>query len=147
MDEFIYDLDKNYKLDGYRIKKDVIVFEISSKSDELSCPYCGKRTSKIHSYYTREIQDLPIQNRKTVLLVKTRKMFCTNNECATKTFSEKHSFVDPKGKKTQRLEKNILYMSTQLRSVNASKVLKTNKIEVSKSTICMMLKKNALDCG
>lgn len=58
-----------------------------------------------------------------------------------KTFSEKHSFVDSKGKMTQRLEKNILYMSTQLSSVNASKILKTNKIEVSKSTICMMLKK------
>lgn len=72
----------------------------------------------MHSCYTREIQDLPIQNRKMVFLVKTRKMFCTNNVCATKTFSEKHSFVDSKGKKTQRFEKNILYMSTQLSSVN-----------------------------
>lgn len=48
---------------------------------EVKCPYCGTLSSKVHSSYEREIQDLPMQNRKVILLVKTRKMFCSNCKC------------------------------------------------------------------
>lgn len=147
MEQFISSLDINYQLDRYNVKDDVVVFEVSSKKDALCCPYCGCITTKVHSYYQREIQDLPMQNKKVILLVKTRKMFCVNKDCVKKTFSEKHSFTDTKAKKTNRLIKNIIYTSTQLSSVNASKVLKSSSIEVSKSSICALLKKNASDCG
>lgn len=51
------------------------------------------------------------------------------------------------GKKTIRLEKNILYTATNVSSVNASKVLKAGNISVSKSSIYEMLKKNTCCCG
>ena len=147
MNEFIRELGEEYILDDYKVKKDIVVFHISSRCEELVCPYCGKKSNKIHSTYEREIQDLPMQNKKVILLVKTRKMFCGNSLCSKKTFSERHHFVDRKGKKTRRLEKNIIYTSTQLSSVNASKVLKTSNIDVCKSSICELLKKNAIHCG
>lgn len=147
MNQFIQELGEDYKLDNYRIKKDVVVFEISSIRQELVCPYCGEKSRKVHSTYEREIQDLPMQNKKVVLLVKTRKMFCTNCLCNRKTFSERHSFVDSKSKKTLRLEKNIIHTSTQLSSINASKILKSNNIDACKSSICTLLKKNAVNCG
>lgn len=147
MEEFITMLDSNYHLEDYRIKSDKIVFKISSNKQEIFCPYCGCFSNKIHSCYDREIQDLPMQGKKVILIVKTRKMFCSNSECKNKTFSERHAFVDPKGKKTLRLEKNIIYTSTQLSSVNASRVLKASSIDISKSSICALLKKNASDCG
>lgn len=147
MEEFIKMLDEGYQLDDYRIKEKQIVFEISSQEKVLKCPYCGQKTSKVHSSYIREIQDLPMQNRKVILLVKTRKMFCLNKNCERKTFSERHSFADIKGKKTLRLEQNIIYTATQLSSVSASNVLKQNSIDVCKSSICALLKKNALSCG
>ena len=28
---------------------------------EVKCPYCGTLSSKVHSSYEREIQDLPMQ--------------------------------------------------------------------------------------
>ena len=147
MNEFIHELGEDYILDDYKIKKDVVVFHISSKCEELMCPDCGEKSNKVHSTYEREIQDLPMQNKKVILLVKTRKMFCHNSLCSKKTFSESHHFVDRKGKKTRRLEKNIIYTSTQLSSVNASKVLKTSNINVCKSSICELLKKNTIHCG
>ena len=64
-----------------------------------------------------------------------------NDQCKKKTFSERHSFVDLNGKKTTRLIQNILYMSTQLSSVNAANILKSNRIEISKSSVCSLLKK------
>lgn len=147
MKDFITALDPNYQPDKYHIKNNVAVFYISSKMSEVKCPYCGTLSSKVHSSYEREIQDLPMQNRKVILLVKTRKMFCSNCKCEKKTFSECHPFVENNGKKTRRLVQNILFTSAQLSSVNAAKILKSNSIEVGKSSICSLLKKNAINCG
>lgn len=70
MNGFIRELGEDYKFDNYRIKKDVVVFEISSICQELVCPYCGVKTREIHSTYEREIKELPVQNKKVILLVK-----------------------------------------------------------------------------
>ena len=99
MNEFIHELGEDYILDDYKIKKDVVVFHISSKCEELMCPYCGEKSNKVHSTYEREIQDLPMQNKKVILLVKTRKMFCHNSLCSKKTFSERHHLWIEKGRK------------------------------------------------
>jgi len=147
MEVLIKDLNANYIMDDCRIKEDVVVFDIHCQLDEVECPYCGEKSKRVHSYYIRQIQDLPIQNRQTILLVNTRKMFCDNKHCSHKTFAEKHPFVSRKGTRTERLENSIIYASAQLSSVNASKILKSGKISISKSTICTMLKKNANNCG
>lgn len=70
-------------------------------------------------------------------------MFCVNSLCNKKTFAEKHPFVAVNEKISNRLEKNIIYTSTQLSSVGASKTLKSNGIDICKSSICLLLKKNA----
>ena len=147
MVEFIKELDPDYQLDKYIVKNDLVVFSISSSKSELICPYCGTISYRVHSSYDREIQDLPMQNKKVILLVKTRKMFCDNKECTKRTFSERHKFADSKGKITHRLEKNIIRKSIQLSSVSASKILKAEKITISKSSICTMLKKNTHNHG
>lgn len=147
MKDFITALDPNYQLDKYHIKNNVAVFYISSKMSEVKCPYCGTLSSKVHSSYEREIQDLPMQGKKVILLVDTRKMRCMNLDCSHKTFSEKHPFVAAKSKKTNRLIQNILYTSSQLSSLNASKLLKSENISVCKSSIRDLLKKNAIHCG
>ena len=109
MDFIVKDLDSNYRLDAFHNKADKIIFEISSEISTANCPYCGKESKRIHSIYQREIQDLPIQRKKVVLLVSTRKFFCDNDKCSKRTFSERNTFVDAKAKKTKRLEKNILF--------------------------------------
>ena len=147
MDEFIKLLDPAYELIQYRIKENKVIFHIASTITELECSFCGSKTSKVHSIYQREIQDLPMQGKKVILLVYTRKMRCMNPDCSHKTFSEKHPFVTAKSKKTNRLIQNILYTSSQLSSLNASKLLKSENISVCKSSICDLLKKNAIHCG
>ena len=147
MDELIKLLNPSYELIHSHIKEKLIVVSIKSTEEVMTCSYCGTKSTRVHSTYQREIQDLPIQDKQVVLLVNTRKMFCDNSECAHKTFTEVHPFVAYKGKKTERLIKNILYTSAQLSSVNASNLLKSDHIVVSKSSICNLLKKNAIHCG
>ena len=141
MDEFIKSLDQDYELVRYRIKEKEVVFHIKSSKKELACPFCGSKTMHVHSIYQREIQDLPLQDRQVILLVDTRKFFCYNPVCPHKTFAERHPFAAPKAKKTDRLVKNIIHTSTQLSSLNASRLLKSGNITACKSSICSLLKK------
>ncbi|MEQ8156498.1 MAG: transposase family protein [Clostridiaceae bacterium] len=146
MDEFIKMLNEDYELMNYRIKEKIIVFEIASNKRNCTCPYCGMVSSRVHSTYQRDIQDLPIHNKQTILLVNTRKMFCDNPDCQVTTFAERHPFVAKSGKKTERLVANILATSLQLSSISASKLLSTESIKICKSSICTLLKKNAVHC-
>ena len=144
---FIKLLDKNLECINCRVKDTKIIITAKSIRKEVVCPYCGVISSKIHSVYQREIQDIPMQDKQTILLLNTRKMFCVNKECSKKTFSERFDFLSSNGKKTKRLIDKILVTSTKLSSVNASALLKVSAVQVSKSGICDLLKKNAGDCG
>ena len=147
MDEFIKSLDPDYELVQYRIKDRAVIFQIQSNKEEFVCPFCGSKSVSVHSVYQREIQDLPMQDKQVILLVDTRKMFCKNPECPRKTFAEIHPFVAPRAKKTDRLIKKIIHTSTQLSSLNASRLLKSENVTACKSSICSLLKKNAVHCG
>ena len=68
-------------------------------------------------------------------------MFCNNPKCNHKTFAEKFEFIEPKGKKTNRLENEIISLSLNMSSITASKYLKRSIANVGKSTICNLLKK------
>lgn len=96
---FIQNLDKSLKCVGYKIKKEKFILIAESIEKDVKCPFCGETSSKIHSIYQREIQDIPIQDKQEILLLNTRKMFCLNGNCTHRTFSERFDFVAPNGKK------------------------------------------------
>ncbi len=130
MDEFIKLLHKDYELVQYQMKDKAIIFHIQSSGKELACPFCGSKSMRTHFVYEREIQDLPIQEKKVILLVIARKMFCGNPQRQHTTFAAAHPFAVPKAQKTNRLVKNILHTSEQLSSLNASKLFKSGHITV-----------------
>ncbi|PKM56672.1 MAG: hypothetical protein CVU98_10060 [Firmicutes bacterium HGW-Firmicutes-3] len=143
MNEFIKSLNVDYTLVDYKNKSDTIVFRIKSELDSANCPYCETQSCKIHSRYEREIQDLPIQHKQVILLVLTRKFFCSNPECTHKTFAEKHDFASRNGQMSLRLNNHIVNTSLKLSSIESSKLLESEAIKVGKSSICSLLKKNA----
>ena len=147
MDAVISSLDKKYKLCDTQIKDSEIILYISSVQKSIFCPYCKSETNKIHSYHIRKIQDLPICNQKTVLMVTTRKMKCINPDCSQKFFSEQHTFAEANAQKTNRLIERILKTSSEVSSVCSGRLLKNEGIAVGKSSICMLLKKNSSTCG
>ena len=119
--------------------------EIQSTKKEVECPYCHILSTKIHSIYQREIQDIPLHDKQTILLLRTRKMFCSNSFCKHKTFAERFDFVCPQSKKTNRLIEKILMTSVKLSSISASSLLKKESIQICKSSICDMIKKNTIN--
>lgn len=141
MDEFIKLLDKNLELVSYEIIDDTMYINAISNRNEVICPFCGEISKKVHSRYLKSFQDLSIQDKKMTIILNNRKMFCNNPNCNHKTFAEKFDFIFPKGKKTKRLENEIITLSLNLSSITASKYFKRSIANVSKSTICNLLKK------
>ncbi|MGL4730877.1 MAG: transposase family protein [Clostridium sp.] len=62
-------------------------------------PYCKQLATKRHSTYISTLQDLPIQDKKVILIIHNKKMFCENKNCTKKTFAEYFDFYNPKAKK------------------------------------------------
>ena len=141
MDEIIKLLDPNLDYISHEIKDDFIYIMVESNKREINCPYCGNPSAKVHSRYRRKFQDKPIQGKKVVIILDNRKMFCQNPECSNKTFAESYSFLPRKSQRSQRLEQEILDISLHCSSIAASKILSNGVVDIGKSAICRLLKK------
>lgn len=117
MDEIIKLLDKNLEYINHALKNDTIFIDIKSCNDEPICPYCMQISKKTHSTYIRTIQDLPIQDKKVVLVLHNKKIFCQNTNCSRITFAETFDFYNSKAKKTKRLEEYIFTNSLNLSTI------------------------------
>ncbi len=134
-------LDKNLEYQSHSLDGDTIYLNVSSTRHEVSCPFCGMTATKVHSFYKKSFQDLPIQDKKVFIILMNKKFFCENSSCSHKTFAERFDFIKDKQKKTTRLEKTIREMSLNCSTITASNLLKQNVVQVSRTTISNLLKK------
>ena len=141
MEALIKLLDENLRYVRHEIDTDTIKITVKSAKEEVSCPYCKTSSSKVHSKYERKFKDLPIQGKKVVIQLKNRKMFCKNPECSHKTFAETFEFLPNSSKMTTRLEKEVLRISLNCSSVTSSKLLRYGIVDIGKSSICRLIKK------
>lgn len=135
-------LDKNLLYVNHEIRGDTLFLGATSKRKRAKCPYCGHFSSSIHSSYERSFQDLPISDKKVVVILKNRKFFCQNPYCKRTTFAECFDFILSKAKKTNRLEEEIVSLALNCSSIAASIQLRRNIVSIGKSTICELLKKS-----
>jgi len=141
MDDLIKLLDQNLKLLENNIEGDPLYLYVESNRTHVKCPFCGTFSTKVHSTYERSFQDLPIQDKKVMVVLNNRKMFCHNQGCPRKTFAERFDFIDYKSKKTKRLEDTIREVSLNCSTISASNTLTRNIVNVSRTTISNLLKK------
>lgn len=141
MEELITLLDENLVCTSTDISAGFIRFSVTSTRKECLCPSCQQASSRVHSRYSRSFQDLPIQDKKVVITLSNRKMFCDNASCHRTTFAETFPFLDNKAKKTRRLKETILEVSLTQSSVSAAAYLSQHVVDVKKSTICNYQKK------
>jgi transposase len=141
MKEMISLLDKSLKYEKHDIIDAEIHIWVKSRQKVLPCSHCGAKSKKTHSTYHRSIQDLPMSGKKVYLKILCRKMFCRNAACIRKTFAEKFEFVGAKGKKSLRLEKEIINIAMHSSSVEAAKMLSRSTVKISSGTVRNLLKK------
>jgi len=141
--EIIKLLDKNLSYQNHLLIDDTMYIDVASARDYVICPYCNTPSSKVHSHYKKSFQDLPIQDKKVMIVLNNRKLFCLNERCNKRTFAETFDFISSKSKKTTRLEKEIIHISQHVSSLAAAKIINARVATIGKSTICNLLKKNS----
>lgn len=65
-----------------------VIITLRSTHSEGSCPRCAAVSRRIHSRYTRTVQDLPWGQTAVVLRLQLRRFHCHVPMCAQKTFVE-----------------------------------------------------------
>lgn len=124
MNNIIKFLDNNLEYLAHEMVEDTIYITVVSNWTLVECRYCSKESKKLHSYYTRSFQDLPIQDKKVIIIIKNRKFICENHERSKKTFSENFNCIEFKSKKSKRLIKYIVDLSMRVSSIDASNILR-----------------------
>lgn len=100
------------------------------------CPYCGTKSDRVHSRYTRTISDLSILGHRVLITFEARKFFCDNPECHKKTFAEQPGDeIFRYRRRTRRCEMLITQNGLKCSSESARKLLYAAGIHISGDTI------------
>ena len=135
---FINHLYKRNKLhlDHLELKEEKIFISLSSSSPSGVCPYCGKRSHRIHSSYYRILTDLSILGKVVILRFHARKFLCKNIQCSHTTFAEQPGDeIFKYGRRTRRCESMIGKIGINNSASVGERVLKDMGIGVSSSTV------------
>lgn len=122
--------------ESIEVYHNTITVYLQSNLSYGTCPYCGMINKKVHSHYTRTLNDLSILGKTVILYLYVRKFFCCNPSCNKKTFAEQPgSEIFRYRRRTRRCEMQVLHHGLLLSSSKAAKLLRCLGIEVSGSTI------------
>lgn len=61
------------------------------RSPAAQCPDCGVVSQRLHSYYKRQLADLPWQGHVVTISLTVRRLRCANMNCTRRIFAEHHS--------------------------------------------------------
>jgi transposase len=76
----------------------------TATSRSAVCPLCGQPATRMHSWYSRVMKDLPCAGQQVQLILHVRKFFCDTTDCVRKIFAERlPQLVAPWAQMTTRL--------------------------------------------
>jgi transposase len=83
---------------------DSLTVFLETTAPTASCPLCGSDSRRVHSRYTRRLDDLPCFGRAFQAQVTVRRFLCLEPECPRRVFAERLSgFTEPHARTTTRL--------------------------------------------
>lgn len=80
----------------YECHEGYIEAGLESTHQAAKCPYCGRRSSHVHSSYERTVVDIPVHGLRVILKVEVSRYRCLNPKCSHKTFVEQCQGVTEK---------------------------------------------------
>ena len=66
-----------------------ITLVVRARRERACCPLCDRPATRVHSWYTRRLADVPWQGLAVCLRLRTRRWFCDNPHCARRIFTER----------------------------------------------------------
>lgn len=127
------------KIDNILVQDNCINVIAKSKHIHSKCPFCDKKSKSVHSYYSRQLQDLPISFKAVKIQLQVRRFYCMNDECCRITFSEQvSSLTKAYSRRTTRANDQLIKMSIETSARKSSYLSNLINLPVSSST-CLRL--------
>src|SRR5919199_6597252 len=81
------------QLAGLRVARvelfpDELILEVATRARSARCPACGRRSRRVHGYYTRKLADQPIGERRVTIHLRVRRLRCRHAACPRRTFAQ-----------------------------------------------------------
>lgn len=112
---------------------------IKSKRTSSTCPTCDHSSCRVHSRYTRKVQDLPISGHPVDLLILTRKWFCDQQDCPVTIFTERYEGISANRRRTVRTEQALQKIAFSTSCLAAEKVAHSVHIPVSHDALLSLI--------
>jgi transposase len=117
----------------------------TASSSTAICPACQHASHRVHSYYVRSPQDLPVSGQPVQLLLRVRRFRCQNRFCPQQTFVERLPEVIPfYARRTKRLLTLHLLVASTIGGQTGERLLEPLGMGISAETLLRDAKKAAL---
>jgi transposase len=109
------------------------------------CPKCQTSSTSVHSYYVRQLTDLPWHGVAIRLQLNTRKFRCRNELCRRKVFCERlPKVVESYGRKTIRLQELFGILAFVLGGEAGSKTAREMGLQISGDTLLRRIRRTPI---
>jgi len=127
---------KLLNLVGVRADENAITLFARTSSRVALCPVCGKRSTRVHSRYTRTLTDLPWQEVLLTVRLRVRRFFCDERFCGRAIFAERlPGLAAHYARRTERLDGWFRHVSFALGGEAGSRLLRDLGVVVSGDTL------------
>ena len=112
------------------------------------CPRCQRPSSRVHSYYTRRVADLPWHGVAVKLELRTRRFRCKNSLCTRRVFCERLPLVVAHyGRKTVRMEDALRLIGLLLDGEAGARATQKLAIKTSPDTLLRRVRAAVKPCS
>lgn len=134
--KIIFNTGDKFRIISVDNQNDMLHIYVQSTQKGSLCPNCCLKSSKIHSYYTRRVNDLPSFGKSSTLYLRARKYYCCTDECPLKVFTERFdNHFRPYQRRTGRLHDRLLNLAIETGGKPAERICSRFSIPVSDTTL------------
>jgi transposase len=121
---------------------------VKATRQQAECPGCHRPSSRVHSYYTRTVADLPRHGVAVRLELRARRFRCRNSLCTKRIFCERlPRVVAHYGRKTVRLDDALRLIGLLLGGEAGSRAVLKLAMKTSADTLLRRVRAAVAPCS
>ncbi len=122
-----------------------ITISLHARQATARCPFCGRRSKRVHSRYGRTLADLPWGEYAATIRLSIRRLFCDNAQCERRLFAERlPGIAAPWARKTARLTGRLTAIGVALGGVAGTRLGRKLGLDASRNTLLRLIRRAPL---
>lgn len=125
-----------------------LTLAVRATRTQAECPRCHRPSSRVHSYYTRKVADLPWHGVAVGLELRTRRFRCKNSLCTKRVFCERlPRVVAHYARNTVRLNEALTLIGSLLGGEGGSRATQKLAMATSPDTLLRRVRAAVKPCA